>query len=45
MSHSQSVTLTPVKIVNGSSNDTLQIAFIPQQQKSSDFQPLLQGIL
>jgi hypothetical protein len=45
MSHSQSVTLTPVKIVDGSTNDTLQIAFIPQQQKSSDFQPLVQGIL
>ncbi|PMD31938.1 hypothetical protein L207DRAFT_572260 [Hyaloscypha variabilis F] len=45
MSHAQSVTLTPVKIVDGSTNDTLQIAFIPQQQKSSDFQPLLQGIL
>jgi hypothetical protein len=45
MSHAQSVTLTPVKIMDGSTNDTLQIAFIPQQQKSSDFQPLLQGIL
>ena len=45
VSHSQTVNLTPTKIVNGSTSDVLQVAFIPQQQSSSDFQPLVQGVL
>lgn len=45
MSNSTTVTLIPVKIIDHSGNAMMQYSFVPQQQRDSKFEPVVEGIL